>query len=152
MNRLPLALALAAPLLLVGCGSWNPLTWFGPDKPKPAALETFSPKLNVAPAWSQRLDSVQFPLGMAVRRDTLVAAGSDGTVVAFNAADGRELWRGQAGSKLSAGVGSDGRFAAVVTRDNELVVLDAGKPAWHERLNSRAVTPTAWWPATPATA
>lgn len=140
-TRLPLALACAAPLLLAGCGSWNPLTWFGPDKPKPAALETVTPKLNASVAWSQRLDGVQFPMGMTVRGDAVVAAATDGTVVAFNAADGRELWRGQAGTKLSAGVGSDGRFAAVVTRDNELVVLDAGKPAWRERLNSRVVTP-----------
>ena len=36
------------------------------------------------------------------------------------------MWRGSAGAKLAAGVGSDGRFASVVTVDNELVTLDNG--------------------------
>jgi outer membrane protein assembly factor BamB len=57
--------------------------------------------------------------------------------MALDAATGREVWRGQAGARLSAGVGSDGRFAAVVTRDNDLVVLDAGKALWKAPLASR---------------
>jgi len=68
-----------------------------------------------------------------------VVASSDGTVRALAVADGRELWRGDAGGKLLAGVGSDGRFAAVVNRDNELVVLDAGKIAWKKALPTPVV-------------
>jgi hypothetical protein len=56
-------------------------------------------------------------------------AASDGTVVALDLESGRELWRAQAGGALGAGVGSDGRFAAVVTRGGELVAVEAGRCA-----------------------
>jgi outer membrane assembly lipoprotein YfgL len=136
-------LVLGAGLLLGGCGSMsglNPMNWFS-DKPKPAELETFTPKLQGQQVWSARVGSVEFPLVVAVNGDTFTVAGTDGTVVALNAQDGRELWRGNAGEKLSAGVGSDGRFAAVVTRNNELVVMEAGAVKWRAPLNSRAATP-----------
>jgi outer membrane assembly lipoprotein YfgL len=126
-------LALAVPLMagLVGCAA---------DKPKPMALESVAPQIAGRQVWSARLDSVQFPLAVAVRDGVFITAGSDGTVLALDAQSGRELWRGQAGNKLSAGVGSDGRFAAVVTRDSELVVLDKGAKVWSARLSSRTST------------
>src|SRR5205823_1854176 len=39
-----------------------------------------------------------------------------------------------------AGVGSDGRFAAVVTRDGELVTLEAGRVLWRKPLALRITT------------
>ncbi len=110
------------------------------DKPKPTALEAISPQIAGRQVWSARVDSVQFPLAVAVRDGAFIVAGSDGTVLSLDAQSGRELWRGQAGDKLSAGVGSDGRFAAVVTRDNQLVVLDKGIKLWATRLASRTST------------
>jgi outer membrane assembly lipoprotein YfgL len=83
---------------------------------------------------------VQFPLIVAVRDGAFVIAGTDGTVASFEASSGRELWRGSAGASLSAGVGSDGHFAAVVTRNNELVVFEGGVERWRKRLNSRTTT------------
>ena len=71
---------------------------------------------------------------------TLVLAGSDGGVVAFDARSGAQFWRADVGSPISSGVGSDGRFAAVVNRDNELIVLDGGKISWRVRLASQVFT------------
>ena len=134
-----LAAALAASLS--GCSTisstWN--SWFGDDKNKPAALETLSGPATGRIAWSSKGDDINFPLSIATPGDRFVVASSDGSVRALSAADGRELWRGDAGSKLSAGVGSDGRFAAVVNRDNELVVLDNGKVAWKKALPTPVV-------------
>lgn len=134
MRRAVLISLLAASLS--GCSTisstWN--AWFGDEKSKPAALEALSGPATGRIAWSTKGDSVNFPLSIATPGDRFVVAGSDGSVRALAAADGRELWRGDAGSKLAAGVGSDGRFAAVVNRDNELVVLDAGKVAWKKAL------------------
>jgi outer membrane assembly lipoprotein YfgL len=110
------------------------------DKPKPTALESVTAQIAGRQVWSARVDSVQFPLAVVVRDGNFVVAGTDGTVLALEAQSGRELWRGQAGDKLSAGVGSDGRFAAVVTRENELVVLDKGIKVWSARLTSRTNT------------
>lgn len=111
------------------------------DKPKPTALETFQPKMNATIAWTARVGAINFPLAVAVRGGQFVVAASDGTVVALAADSGRETWRGQAGAPLTAGVGSDGRYAAVATRDNEVVTLDAGKVLWRSRVPSRVVTP-----------
>jgi len=123
-------LALAA-ALLAACGS---------DKPKPTPLEAVTAQIAGRQVWNARVDSVQFPLSVAVRNGQFIVAGTGGTVLALDAATGREAWRGEAGAKLSAGVGSDGRRAAVVTIDNELVVLDQGAKSWSTRLGSRTTT------------
>lgn len=122
---------LAAAAIVAGCAS---------GKPTPQPLEALTPKISVASAWSQRIEAVTFPLVVAVTGGTFTVAGGDGTVMALDAATGRELWRGTAGGKLSAGVGSDGRFAAVVTRDGELVVLEQGQVKWRKALGSRVTT------------
>ena len=123
--------AAAVVLALAGCAA---------DKPKPTALESVAPQIGGRQVWAARVDSVQFPLAVAVREGNFIVAGTDGTVLALDAQTGAERWRGQAGKSLSAGVGSDGRFAAVVTRDNELVVLDKGARLWSANLASRTST------------
>ncbi|MES2718769.1 MAG: outer membrane protein assembly factor BamB [Pseudomonadota bacterium] len=130
LRRAGLALAAVA-ALLGACAS---------DKPKPTPLEALTAQIAGRQVWSARVDSVQFPLAVTVRDGQFTVAGTDGTVLALDAASGREVWRGQAGAKLSAGVGSDGRRAAVVTVDNELVVLDQGAKLWSTRLASRTTT------------
>ena len=135
MRRLAAGVALAAAAVLAaglaGCAA---------DKPKPTPLEAVTPQIAGRQVWSARIDSVQFPLAVAVQGGAFIVAGTDGSVLSLDAQTGRELWRGQAGDKLSAGVGSDGRFAAVVTRDNQLVVLDKGAKLWATRLASRTST------------
>ncbi|MGL6112107.1 MAG: outer membrane protein assembly factor BamB, partial [Rubrivivax sp.] len=86
------------------------------------------------------LDSVRFPLSVVSRDGNFIVASTDGTVLALEANSGRELWRTSAGAELSAGVGSDGRFSAVVTRDNKLVAFDGTKELWRAQLNSRVST------------
>jgi len=122
---------LVAVALLAGCAA---------SKPKPEPLAPLTPKMSASVAWNQRLDGVKFPLAVAVTRGQFTVAGDDGTVLALDAETGREVWRGQAGSKLSAGVGSDGRFAAVVTRDSELVVFEQGQVKWRKPMGSRVTT------------
>ena len=120
-----------AALLLSACSG---------NKPKPASLDPLTPKIAGRQVWQAKLNGVQFPLAVAVRDGTFIAAGDDGTVLALEAASGRELWRAQVGASLSAGVGSDGRFAAVVTRSNELVTLEQGRVVWRSRLPGRVLT------------
>jgi outer membrane assembly lipoprotein YfgL len=68
-------------------------------------------------------------------------ASSDGTVVAVDVGSGGEAWRTMVGEPLSAGVGSDGKTAAVVTRSNVLVALDSGKEKWRQSLPAQVFTP-----------
>ncbi|WP_271009943.1 outer membrane protein assembly factor BamB [Paucibacter sp. B51] len=128
------ALALAAAAVLTGLSGCS---LFGSSNaPKPTPLETLTPEIAGRVVWNSRIDSVQFPLSIATVADQFVVAGSGGVVEALQASDGRSAWRVDVGQKLSAGVGSDGRFAAVVTRENEVVVLEAGRVLWRKPLPS----------------
>ncbi|MBV8604495.1 MAG: outer membrane protein assembly factor BamB [Pelomonas sp.] len=128
--------AVAASALLLGACS----IFKSNDGPQPAVLEAGIGAGSAKVVWSSRIDSLDFPLAIAARDHAFVVAGTDGVVQALASADGHALWRADAGRKLTAGVGSDGRFAAVVTRDNELVVFDAGKQRWKTTLPTPAVT------------
>ncbi|AMM23058.1 outer membrane protein assembly factor BamB [Variovorax sp. PAMC 28711] len=112
----------------------------GTPKPKPAELPANVALMGVRQAWSVKLPAVSFPLQTSVSGDMVAVAGADGTVVMIDARSGQEVWRGSAGAPLSAGVGSDGSLAAVVTRNNELVALQGGKVLWKERLTAETFT------------
>jgi outer membrane protein assembly factor BamB len=129
------AAALALGLMLAGLAGCA-----GTEKPKPTPLEPLTAQIAGKQVWNQRIDAISFPLVVAVNAGVFTVAGGDGTVLAVQADTGREVWRTSIGSKLGAGVGSDGRFAAVVTRDGELVVLDAGKQVWRKDLGTRVTT------------
>ncbi len=110
------------------------------DRPKPTPLEPLTPKIGGRQAWVAQLANVDFGLTTLVRDGSVTLAGGDGSVLALDLQSGRELWRAQAGARLSAGVGSDGRFSSVVTRDNVLVTFEAGREKWRTRLNASVST------------
>lgn len=118
---------------LVACSST-------PDKPKPADLPANVALLGVRQAWSAKLGDVSFPLTTSVSGNTVAVASNNGTLLALDSATGRELWRASVGTPLSAGVGSDGKVTAVVTRDNEVVALEAGRVLWRQRLGAQTYT------------
>ncbi len=130
-RRLGLCLGLA--LALVGCSSTR-------QAPKPAELAPISALQGVRLAWQARLPAVAFPLEVSVQGQQLVVAGSDGTVLGLDAVSGRELWRAALAEPLAAGVGSDGRLAAVVTRSNEVLVLEGGRTLWRQKLPAQSYT------------
>ncbi|MBX3659324.1 MAG: outer membrane protein assembly factor BamB [Ramlibacter sp.] len=135
----PLALAarsLLATLLIAGLAACSST----PDKPKPAELAPNAALIGVRLAWSAHVGPVAFPLQAHVNGNTVAVAGSDGGVAAIDAVTGRDLWRASVGSPIAAGVGSDGRLAAVVTTANDLVVLASGKELWRQRLPAQVYT------------
>lgn len=117
-------------LPLAGCAL------FGSEAPKPTPLKEFSPSIAGRVVWSARLDDVGFPLDIASTAERFVVADGSGQLRALRANDGGEIWRANAGAKLSAGVGSDGRWSAVVTRNQDLVVFDEGQEIWRKRLGA----------------
>ena len=129
-------------VLAVGAllGSVAILSACGSSKPKPAPLESLTPSQKLSVVWSHRVDSVDSPVSLSVVDQSVVAGSTDGDVVAFDLNSGAEKWRGDVKTKLSAAVGSDGRYAAVVTTSNELLVLDQGMEIWRERQPGRIIS------------
>lgn len=113
----------------------------GSTKPEPADLEKFTASQGITTVWSKRFGSVDGPTALAVSKGAVTWADTDGQILSLELATGKELWHAKAGADLSAAVGSDGRYAAVVTVDNELITFDQGKLLWRERLPGRVITP-----------
>ncbi len=122
----------AAVLLMAACAA---------DKPKPTPLENYTPRIVGRVVWEGQIGKVGFALVPAVKDGVFYLASGSGDVVAMQAETGAVVWRASAGGALSAGVGSDGRFTSVVTRNNEVVTFDNGREAWRKRVPSSVVTP-----------
>lgn len=134
LQRRGRALVAACTLVaLAGCAG-------GPDKPRPTELGPNAALITARLAWSARIGPVDFPLEARAQGGAVVLASSDGTVAAIDGASGRDVWRGTAGGPVGAGAGTDGRRSAVVTRANDLVVLENGREIWRETLAAVAFT------------
>jgi outer membrane assembly lipoprotein YfgL len=133
----------AATALLAGCAD---------DAAKPTPLEPLEAKIAGHEVWKLNLGSgfstlsslagnAGFaPQGVVVAGNNFVIGALNGALVSVDADTGKENWRADAGGRLSSGIGSDGRFSAVVTRDGDLVTLDGGKIIWRQHLGSAVVT------------
>jgi outer membrane protein assembly factor BamB len=128
------ALAAILPALtLFGCASR--------EKPEPAALEAFTPKLTGQQIWSRHLGGPSL-VGqqIAVIGENILLATRQGDLLKIDGATGTVRERASLGRELAAGVGSDGLFSAVVTRNNDLVVVSGGRVLWEVRLKARVLT------------
>lgn len=132
-------------LLLVLAAALSACSWLGigsGSKQKPADLGPNVPVLAVRQSWTARIGSVEgLPLEAQVNGHVVTLAARDGTVAALDGRTGGDIWRTDLHTPLSAGVGSDGKWTAVVTHDNQLVVLEGGKELWRQRLGTQVFTP-----------
>ena len=121
--------------ILPGCAFFD-----GSNKPKPTELQPVNGFVSAKQAWVSRIGSVNFALDIANVGGVLHLAGSDGAVAAIDSRTGADVWRTNVGSRLSAGVGSDGKVAAVVTESNEVVALSDGREIWRQKLSAGVYT------------
>jgi outer membrane protein assembly factor BamB len=134
-----LNIAQAAIVLVASCVLLSACSG-GAPRPKPAELSANTPLLSVRQAWTNRVGEQPLGATPAVAGRTVVLAGLDGTVAAVDASNGRDQWRASLGTALSTGAGSDGRLAAVITSNNEVVAIDAGKEVWRTKLPAQSFT------------
>lgn len=131
------AVLLALVAAMAGCSFWGG----GDAKPKPADLGANVPVLGVRQAWVAKIGAMQgMSLVVDVRGTAINLASADGVVAGIDARTGGDLWRVSLGEPLAAGVGSDGKWSAVVSRGNEVIVLEAGRELWRRRLASQVYT------------
>lgn len=129
--RTPLAIITVA--ILAGC-------FGGGKKPQPAELQPVVALVQARQSWNARIGPVNFPLDVSVAGNTISVASDDGTVALLDAQTGRDIWRVALKTPVTAGVGSDGKLLAVVTKANEVVAMQAGQELWRQRLTAQAFT------------
>jgi outer membrane protein assembly factor BamB len=119
--------------LMTGCS--------GTAKPKLAELGPNAALLGTKLAWTARVGaSSSLATEVVVVGSTAIVTGGDGSVAAIDARTGADVWRGSVGASPATGAGSDGTYAAVVTRGNEVVTLNKGQLAWRAQLGAQVFT------------
>lgn len=129
--RTPIAIITIA--LLAGC-------FGGMKKPQPAELQPVTPLVSARQSWNSRIGPVNFPLDVSISGQSAAIASDDGTVALLDTQTGRDIWRVALKAPISAGVGSDGKVFAVVTKANEVVALQNGRELWRQKLNAQVFT------------
>ena len=122
----------------------NPMDWFRPSNtgPKPAELPVLTNPQAVRVLWSASIGRGEnFAFSPRIVGDSVYVAGRDGSVARLDASTGQPRWRTQAGSRLSAGVGSDGRLVVVASDEGEVFAFDAqsGTLRWRARVSSEVL-------------
>lgn len=120
---------------LVGCSFFD-----SAKKPQPAELQPVTALVPVRLSWTSRIGAVNFPLAVSVSASRVGIASDDGTVALVDAQSGRDVWRVALKSPIAAGVGSDGKVLAVVTKTNDVVAMQDGRELWRQKLNAQAFT------------
>jgi outer membrane assembly lipoprotein YfgL len=135
LQRRVLAWASVGALLagVMGCASTN--------LPKIAELPAQPAVQATAWAWHVPMAESSGVLRLQVVDQTVYAAADNGDLLALEASTGRVIWRVRLPDGLSAGVGGDANRVAVVTLNNELLLIQSGEVRWRVRLPARVLTP-----------
>ena len=145
--------ALAAMLLVAACGggsmvsnaieSMNPMNWFGSRSaaPQMAPLPPLTNSIAVGTLWQANIgNSQQAVFSPAVAGDSVYAAAYDGAITRLDAGSGKQLWRINAGERLTGGVGSDGKLVAVGSGKGEVLAFDVnGTALWKTQVSSEVL-------------
>ena len=145
--------ALAAMLLVAACGggsmvssaieTMNPMNWFGSRSPAPemAPLPPLTNSVAVSTLWQANIgNSQQAVFSPAVTGDSVYAAAYDGAITRLDAGSGKQLWRINAGERLTGGVGSDGKLVAVGSGKGEVLAFDTnGTALWKAQVSSEVL-------------
>ena len=147
------AVALTGTLLAAGCGGGamvsnvidtiNPLNWFGSRSaaPEMAPLPALANTIAVSTLWQASIgNSQQAVFSPAVAGGSVYAAASDGAITRLDAASGKQLWRINAGERLSGGVGADGKLVVVGSGKGEVLAFDSnGTALWIAQVSSEVL-------------
>lgn len=136
---------IAGLVLLTGCSSLNPFSRKVPRN-EPALLVQFTPQMTSRTVWSVRIgQSENYPLTPVVVDGRVYAASAEGELYSLDANDGKFIWKIKTGSKLTSGVGTDGKVVVVAGVDGAILAFDAeaGKPLWKAQASTEVLSPPA---------
>ena len=109
----------------------------------PAVLLPFNATLKVDRVWSASVPDkgakvLRLGLGLALEGDRVYAAGfKGGEVIAYNATNGRTIWRTRTKAPLSGGPAASADLVVVGSSVGDVIALESssGKVRWRVRLN-----------------
>jgi len=117
------------------------LTACGSSKPQPAQIPPVKADKPIQALWKFKLgDDVSFVQSLQVVQERLSLTTDDGNIAVVNVRNGQAVRLFDLKTALNTGTGFDGEHVAVVTLNNELVLLKAGKVLWRSRLTSQSYT------------
>jgi outer membrane assembly lipoprotein YfgL len=117
------------------------LTACGASKPKPAQISAIKVDKPIQALWQFKLGSdVSFVQSLQAVQERMVLTSDNGRIAVVNVRNGQAVWRYELKTALNTGAGFDGEHVAVVTLNNELVLLKDGKVVWRNRLTSQSYT------------
>lgn len=118
---------------LAACGS--------SPKPVPQSVGEVKPVQAVELQWKHAVSGdTRLGQTLSLAQDRLALATKDGRVSVVNTRNGETHWKVDLKTNLNTGAGFDGKFAAVVTTGNELVVMNDGRVVWRSRLTAQSFT------------
>ncbi|WP_153100682.1 outer membrane protein assembly factor BamB [Paraburkholderia hayleyella] len=132
----PVACAMAM-LMMAACSSSKDA------RRVPTPLTEFKSVLDVQQAWKASVGKGgRYLFSPVAVGDSIYAAAANGSVVKIDAQTGKDVWRTQVDSKLSAGVGSDGTLTAVGALKGGVYVLGPdGKLLWKATAPGEIISP-----------
>ena len=120
-------------MTLAGCST--------PNSREPADLQDFRAQVSPKISWTASVGENDGYLIPAVTDNAVYAAGEK-TLYRLDRLTGEKVWKVKAGSRIVAGVGSDGLHQAIVTDRGEVEVYDAeGQFVWRAALSAETDVP-----------
>ncbi|MCU6433169.1 outer membrane protein assembly factor BamB [Undibacterium sp. Jales W-56] len=126
---------------LAGCSSLNPFSSKTETKNIPAVLQDFKASMAVKTLWSSSVGAAGNNVFTPVQVGSdIYAAAADGSVVKLESATGRPVWRINAGTGLTAGVGASATTVAVAGKKGLLFAYDTnGNLRWKVQASSEVL-------------
>ncbi|HEY6773353.1 MAG TPA: outer membrane protein assembly factor BamB [Oxalicibacterium sp.] len=126
-----------------GCSWLNPFASKPSPRTQPAPLVEFKSTMDVRTVWTASVGKSEKYVFTPVSVGNFIFAASEkGTVAKIEADTGRTVWRIDADTKLTAGVGSDGMTVVVAAENGTILAFDAedGKQRWKARASSEVLS------------
>lgn len=129
MHFLGKLMAITSMLVLAGCSTLSSINPFAKAETKnvPAALQEFKSSISIKSVWSTSVGaSGSFVFSPVQIDNAIYAAAADGSLVKLDLVKGNAIWRINAGTTLTAGLGGDAATIAVAGSKGVLMAFDLG--------------------------